>query len=530
LYELGLFYYNHNKIDSAVNAFKEAVDIVEKNAGNVYGGEEAKKLYKASEKKVDLYNKLVASLAKSGNTQDAFAYANKSNLTAIKELQGSAVANNSDKIAAINQANNLLQQTSAIDKSINALEAKSETEKAGQLQTLQEKKAIVEKEYLNYINNLIKKYPDLSLYFAKSVNPEQFKNYKNKLPADVAAVLYLINDAQLLTFTVTNEKIGIKITELKDDINKMLSDFIGVLNVPGKSSGTGTLTLRSTILSERKVPSGVSFTATSEKLYNLLIGSIENEIKGKKRICIIPNGKLANIPFQCLGKRLPDSTFHFVVEDYAVFYTNTLDIFLNADDGEKDFKSFIAFGNPDKSLKSAGTEVKEIGKILNSTNIYTEDMATEQRAKESLITNKYVHFATHGVLDYTDFSKSYLKFAIDKDDDGQLTIEEMKALDITNCNLVMLSACETAVAQSESKGWYASPANSLLMNNVKSVVASLWQVDDEATSIFMKEFYKNITAMSKVDALRKAQETLSHNPKYVHPFFWGAFVLYGDWR
>jgi len=81
------------------------------------------------------------------------------------------------------------------------------------LQTLQEKKAIVEKEYLNYINSLIKKYPDLSLYFAKSVNPEQFKNYKNKLPKDVAAVLYLINDAQLLIFTVTNEKIGIKITE-----------------------------------------------------------------------------------------------------------------------------------------------------------------------------------------------------------------------------------------------------------------------------------------------------------------------------
>ena len=86
-------------------------------------------------------------------------------------------------------------------------------------------------------------------------------------------------------------------------------------------------------------------------------------------------------------------------------------------------------------------------------------------------------------------------FALDKDDDGKLTIEEMKALDIVNCNLVMLSACETAVSQSESKGWYASPANSLLMNNVKSVVASLWQVDDEATSIFMKEFYKNVGAV-----------------------------------
>src|SRR5215213_1325818 len=70
-YELGMFYYTNNKIDSAVSAFKQAVDMVEKNAGNIYGGEEAKKLYKASEKKVDLYNKLVASLAKAGNTQDA---------------------------------------------------------------------------------------------------------------------------------------------------------------------------------------------------------------------------------------------------------------------------------------------------------------------------------------------------------------------------------------------------------------------------------------------------------------------------
>jgi CHAT domain-containing protein len=231
---------------------------------------------------------------------------------------------------------------------------------------------------------------------------------------------------------------------------------------------------------------------------------------------------------------MPDSSFHFLVEDYSIFYTNTLDIFLNPDDPEKDFKSFTAFGNPDKTLKSAGTEVKEIGKILNTANVYTEDMATEGRAKESLSNNKYVHFATHGILDYTDFSKSYLKFAADKgvDDDGKLTIEEMKALDIKGCNLVMMSACETAVSQEAAKGWYASPANSLLLNNVKSVVASLWQIDDEATSIVLSEFWTNVYKlnMTKVDALRKAQETLSKNPKYVHPFYWGAFVLYGDWR
>jgi CHAT domain-containing protein len=46
----------------------------------------------------------------------------------------------------------------------------------------------------------------------------------------------------------------------------------------------------------------------------------------------------------------------------------------------------------------------------------------------------------------------------------------------------------------------------------------------------MTEFYKNLSTMSKVEALRKAQETLSKNPDYSHPYFWSAFVLYGEWR
>jgi CHAT domain-containing protein len=47
----------------------------------------------------------------------------------------------------------------------------------------------------------------------------------------------------------------------------------------------------------------------------------------------------------------------------------------------------------------------------------------------------------------------------------------------------------------------------------------------------MNEFYSNLNKkMDKVDALRLAQVKLSNNPKYAHPFYWGAFVLYGEWR
>jgi len=46
----------------------------------------------------------------------------------------------------------------------------------------------------------------------------------------------------------------------------------------------------------------------------------------------------------------------------------------------------------------------------------------------------------------------------------------------------------------------------------------------------MKEFYNNLKTMDKIEALRKAQETLTLDPKYVDPYYWGAFILVGDWR
>lgn len=540
LYELGLYHYNNNKPDSAITYFKKAVELVEKNTNNLYGGESAKKKYSQDEKKVNLYSKLVAALAANNKTEEAWFYANKSSNAALKDKIGTITVNSNDKEKqnAVNKASALLQQQNAIEKSITDLQSKNNTQQnaqqiqqsAEQIASLNKKREIVASEYLNYIQKLIETYPDLSEYFKKNANPEEFKKYKSKLPADAAALLYLINDNQLLIFSVTNEKIGIKVIDMKEDINTTITQYIGLLNVPGKSSGTGTLQLRSTVLRERKPVTGVTFTETSEKLYNLLIKDVLPDIKDKKKLCIIPNGRLTNIPFQCLGQRMPDSSFHFLVEDYSIFYTSKLDIFLDNSNSEKNFASFTAFGNPDKSLPSAKTEVTEIGKIITKATVYTEEAATEEKAKNSLAKNKYVHFATHGILDYTDFKNSYLKFASDNNDDGKLTIEEVKTLDIDNCELVTLSACETAISQELKKGWYVSPANSFLINNVKSVVASLWSVDDNATSILMKEFYKNLQTMGKADALRKAQETLSKDPKYVHPFYWGAFVLYGDWK
>src|SRR5690606_24949203 len=221
--------------------------------------------------------------------------------------------------------------------------------------------------------------------------------------------------------------------------------------------------------------------------------------------------RLSNLPFQCIANKKEDGSTRFLVEDFNVFYTNKLTLFLKAGRKDRDLASFTGFGNPDKSLPSAGKEVEAIGKILNTTSIFLQDNATEAKSKTSLENSKYLHFATHGALNYSDFSSSYLKMSDlnSESEDGKLRIDEITTLNISRSAYVRLSACETAVNQELKKGWYISPANAFLVSSVRSVVASLWAVDDDATNLLMQEFYKNLTLMDKSEALRKAQETLS---------------------
>lgn len=531
LYEMGMQFYAIDKFDSAVFYMKKGVEIVEKRAQNLFGGAEAKKIYSADYRKVDLYNKLVASLVKINNKEEALYYADKSNNQAIKEQTEKAgfATNDKEKSTAVQQSNELLQKQNAVEEAIEKEKAKPVDKQSKELiASLESIRQIAQKDYINYINGLVKKYPDLQSYFSKT-NPADFKNNMRYIPDSTLAVLYIINDNQLYIFTGTKKEISIKTIELKTDINKQADRFLNILRNPENVTGTAALRLRASV--KRKDGIKGDFKAEAALLYDLLITPIQDQLKDKKNICIIPNGKLSNIPLQAIGK-IVNNEFRFLVEDYAVFYTNKIDIFSKPFEKVAIAESFMALGNPDKTLPSAAEEVRGLSKIVRNAAVYTEGDATEAKATDALSNFSYVHFATHGVLDFADFEKSYLVFAPEQstNSDGRLTIEKINGLTITNCSMVTLSACETAVSKESVKGWYISPANSFLQNNVSTVVASLWQVDDKATSILMEAFYRNLTTMSKTEALRKAQALLSKNPEYAHPYFWSAFVLYGDWR
>lgn len=343
-----------------------------------------------------------------------------------------------------------------------------------------------------------------------------------------------------MIFSLTREKLSVDTMTV--DVSSKVNAFIEAIKNTSKQTGTGPLSVRSEPVDEEKTTGPVEFKDLSTQLYNILIKTVADKISGKKKLCIIPTGVFSNMPFQCLGEKTPDKNFRFLIEDHSIFYTNKMSVFNSGDKepAEKtNLKSFAAFGVPDATLTFNIDEVKEIGKILGSdSTIYADARATESMAKQSLRQKKYIHFATHGVLNYSsDYSQSYLKLLPDKDtsngNNGQLTMREIQGLGITDCNMVILSACQTAVSKQLVKGWNISPANSFLVSNVKTVVASLWKVADEPTGLLMQYFYENLSLpqpMEKSEALRQAQIKLSQSPRFSHPNYWGAFVLYGDWR
>jgi CHAT domain-containing protein len=96
--------------------------------------------------------------------------------------------------------------------------------------------------------------------------------------------------------------------------------------------------------------------------------------------------------------------------------------------------------------------------------------------------------------------------------------------------MVTLSACNTAVSEQKIKGWINNPAQSFIDIGVKSVVATLWAVDDKATSMLMKEFYTDLKTKTKSDAIRDAQLKLIKTKEFKHPYYWAPFILIGDYR
>jgi CHAT domain-containing protein len=202
---------------------------------------------------------------------------------------------------------------------------------------------------------------------------------------------------------------------------------------------------------------------------------------------------------------------------------------------------------PLPATKSEVTAIAELYRGKAAT--YLGDAATEERAKEVAKTPKYLHFASHGLLDERFPLNSGLALTIpgavkEGQDNGILQAWEIFERVRINADLVVLSACDTGLGKEMGGEGLVGLTRAFEYAGARSVLASLWSVADETTAALMKRFYSYVKAgRTKDAALRQAQLDLIRGSVVVqdeqasarrfdasHPFYWAAFQLYGDWR
>jgi CHAT domain-containing protein/predicted negative regulator of RcsB-dependent stress response len=145
-----------------------------------------------------------------------------------------------------------------------------------------------------------------------------------------------------------------------------------------------------------------------------------------------------------------------------------------------------------------------------------------------------VHFATHSFVDteHPELSGIVLTM-VDRNGvktDGFMSLHDIYSLDLS-AELTVLSACETALGKDIKGEGLVGLSHALMSAGSKSVVGSLWKVDDRATAVLMGNLYKSMLqqGMSPAAALRSAQLTMMRNEQYKAPYYWAGFVIQGDY-
>jgi CHAT domain-containing protein len=183
-------------------------------------------------------------------------------------------------------------------------------------------------------------------------------------------------------------------------------------------------------------------------------------------------------------------------------------------------------------LENVETELTIIQDQLSSQNYLNQRFTSD--FLQQLVRDKsspVVHLATHGQFSSDPDNTFLLAW------DQRISLNDIRQLlgnrtDQTPIELLVLSACETATGDSQATMGLAGVA---VQSGARSTIASLWSVDDVATTELMGYLYQALSAPSNRDtltraqALRQAQLALLNNPNFRAPTYWAAFVLVGNW-
>ncbi|MEO0161209.1 MAG: CHAT domain-containing protein [candidate division WOR-3 bacterium] len=483
---------------NAIPHYKKAIQIVERVSANL--SNDLMKVALASSG-VSAYEKLIEIMLARKDYAEAFNYSERSRGRAFLDLLGTAEL----KLKPDNRLymNEIKEKETKLAFLSGDLKIGEKKISGPEIKDIQSKIIEIRKE-------IERTRPEIASFV--SVQAVGLKELQNLIKNEIIIEYYFIGEEGYV-FLISNSNIEVfNLTKRYSEISNLCEYF------------------RSSLM-KTQPPFDQEFYEPANELYNILIAPIIDRITNHKTY-VVPYGVLHYLPFNALydGK-------NFLIENTEVCYlpsASALKFLRSEPDKKEDKKQFLGIANPDLgdtalSLKFAEEEVKTIAPLFIASKVFYKGEASEGKVVSYGKDYDIIHFACHGIFNESKPLYSALLLSKDRENDGRLQAYELFGIELKEADLIVLSACQTALARLTKGEDLIGLSRGFFYAGTPSLVASLWKVDDQSTGYLMSQFYKNLNrGMDKAVALKNAQ--IVTKEKFPHPFFWAPFILIGDWR
>ncbi len=483
LFDRGRIAEKDGKFKDAVDYYSRAVEVVERQRSTIRT--ESSKIGFVGDKQA-LYFNLVRTLCRERQYEQAFEYMERAKSRALVDL-----------LAAKKDFASRGSDRNAIETAL-AMNDSAEAESIVQDAAIDKGKS--RSVQIRIREELKGRAPELASFI--TVTSQPVSELQAYLPKDEALIEYYYRDKDMYAFVLSDGRLHAakldseRLTEDVQEFRKYLED-----------------------------PGSTRFMDSARRLYARLFQPIEARVK-RKNLTIVAHGALHYLPFNALhdGK-------DFLIDRYSIRVMPSASamkylVSKKANRGG----DILVFGNPDLGdsrydLAFAEKEALDVAKTKSQSKVFLRKEATLEAFAKHAGSFSYIHLATHGRFDPESPLKSALLLSPSAGSNGMLTADKLYSLEL-DADLVTLSACETGLSKIANGDDLVGLTRGFLYAGSSSIVASLWKVDDLATSQLMTRFYRELDKTNKREALQTAQ--LETRKTYAHPYYWASFQLTGS--
>lgn len=349
---------------------------------------------------------------------------------------------------------------------------------------------------------------------------QKAEDIQKTLKGHEALLNYFKDNDALYVSIITKEKVSMVKTKLSADFKQTLNAYIKTLYAnPG--------------LGNHK--SG----AAALKMYSYLFAPVLPYVKTKTHLTIIRDAEINLIPFEVLEPK-PNV---FLMDSFTFLYDYSASTRFNFSKAATSKFAFsqmgiAPFAEKSSLLKNAFRE-KELNSLpysddeitKTSGSIFKNSEATKISFVENYRKHDLIHFATHAQVDDANPARSFIAF-FPNNSDYKLYTDELYSLNLTNTQLVILSACEAGRGKLLSGEGLLSLARAFTYAGCPSVITTLWKAHDESSAWISSRIHDYLQqGLNKSDAVRKAKQDFRKSElgrQFDHPYYWANFILIGN--